>query len=144
VTSTFQGSTRNDSIAMASMQRLGSAAPGEPVITQRLEPSLFASIFGFRPLKDHVLPLFSLDRSRGITEIVDTDTQKSAMRDQSPGVSAHAWVTDKPGSSYIRECDGVRVFCEVHLKRQGLDGEAKDRKPDDDRAKWHAVLTCES
>jgi pheromone a factor receptor len=121
VTSTFQGSTRNDSIAMASMQRLGSAAPGEPVVTQRSRPSLISRIFDRRLQQDHVLPLYSFTRSRGVTEIVDTDALKYTLRDQSPGVSAYAWATDKSDSSYIRECDGVRVFREVHLECQELD-----------------------
>jgi pheromone a factor receptor len=132
VTSTFQGSTRNDSIAMASMQRLGSAASHGPIVAKHEQPSWFASIFGRR--QDQVLPLFSFDRSRNVTEITNVDTQKPDVRDQSPGVSAHAWATDKGGSSYIRECDGVRVFREVRLECQELDGKETPRKSDDDWA----------
>lgn len=119
---------------MASMQRFGSATPSEPIVTQSSQPSFFARIFGRWGQRYPVLPLFSLRRSRDVKEIIDTDTQRSTARDQSPGVSARAWAADKPGSSYIRESDGVCVFREIHLECQELDGAAKERKSDNDWA----------
>jgi hypothetical protein len=82
--------------------------------------SFFARLFTTRAHpRSTVLPLFA---PRSVTEMTDTNTHKSTTRDYEPGVSAHAWATDKASSRRGSDADGVHVVREVHLDCRDRNG----------------------
>lgn len=58
-----------------------------------------------------LLPIFALSKR---TASPTSDTQDSACRVASRGVSTHAWAVDREDSERISEADGVHVVKEVH------------------------------
>jgi pheromone a factor receptor len=133
VTDTFGGgSTRCNSVALGSMQRLGSVTAEDPMLhraaTQHLELGLFNRVFGRKEDQRSVLPFFVERRSRSVAEMTEADTHK---QDVSPGASAAAWASNRSRTGEAGEREGVRVFHEVRLEHEQLDGGAKEKKSEE-------------
>lgn len=128
--SVAQTTTRGDSV---SMSRLRPVSTEERVLDHDTTPpprsSFCARLFARRAhSRSTVLPLFA---PRSVTEMTDTNTHKSSTRDVEPGVSAHAWATDKASSRRGSEADGVHVVREVHLDCRDRNGTVNERKSAD-------------
>jgi hypothetical protein len=111
VAGTFDDTTRNNSVALGSMQRLRSHTTETPDLEQQpaSSPSFFARIFRCETPQQLVLPHFE-HRSRPLAETIDTDIHKSKTREQSPGASAYAWATNRSDSERENKGDGVHVM----------------------------------
>jgi pheromone a factor receptor len=132
VAGTFDDTTRNNSVALGSMQRLRSHTTETPDLEQQpaSSPSFFARIFRCETPQQLVLPHFE-HRSRSLAETIDTDIHKSKTREQSPGASAYAWATNRSDSERENKGDGVHVMREVHLYCQELNGKGSEKSPED-------------
>ncbi|KAH4126996.1 hypothetical protein HBI62_185620 [Parastagonospora nodorum] len=129
VAETWGDSTRNNSLALGSMKRLGSVATvGQTV--QR--PSFLGMVFGRKREQASVLPVFSLPQSRSLEDVVVFDMQNPRTYDhQSSGLSTHAWAADKGTTTPVIQTGGLRVFSEARQECQELDGISKERRSDD-------------
>jgi pheromone a factor receptor len=131
VAETWHGSTRNNSVAMSSMQRLGSMATIAPEVTRESRPSFIGRVSGRKSQQSPVLPLFYHPRSRSVEDIVVTDVHHSTVQDHVLGVLAYAWTSHTPGAAAVNHVKGVRVFSEEQQECQARDDAAKEKKLED-------------
>ncbi|KAF2128356.1 STE3-domain-containing protein [Dothidotthia symphoricarpi CBS 119687] len=115
ITETYDGSTRNDSIAMPSLASVSTETPILQRRTNRASSmSFFKRIICRRGSNGPILPLFS-DHSTAKTIHVETEMEKSRPESISPGVYAHAWASDSRRP--LSEPVGVHVVREIHQAR---------------------------
>jgi pheromone a factor receptor len=87
---TWHGSTRHNSVAVGSIQRLSSITTAGPTS----QPLFFGRVFGRKAQLSTVLPLFAHSQSRSKEEITVFGTHNSYNREQRPRVLAHAWAAE--------------------------------------------------
>lgn len=128
--STFSKSTRNDSVAMDTINTaaLGSVSSTTPVLAERSEPSnppLLKRLFTRSSRQQPILPVFS-HRPTSFTK----EGEEAASETVINGFSARAWASEAPMSRRNSEPAGVIVFREVHLDEEAR--ESVERKSADE------------
>jgi pheromone a factor receptor len=117
---TFDDTTRNNTVVMGSMNQLCPITTEEPMLhleqyATSIRPSILSRLFGRKASQTPVLPLFSRP---SITELSPTSTHKSATLSSPADFVAHAWANDRSCSGTVSKADGVQVVRGVHQNRQ--------------------------
>jgi pheromone a factor receptor len=133
---TLGGTTRNNSVVLASMCHLRPASIEETMLKTHspsqspTQASWFTRLLNRHDRRGSILPLYSHGSA---TELTDTSTHKSSASDSPPAFKATAWAGTS-GLARVTEAGGVRVFREVHQDHEDRDVAAKENTLGEDWA----------